>query len=212
MNTVSKGRLRSLFSGNRPRVGNQRRSSTGLGLVNRRPKDLSDKSRLTVLRAEDLRCVGAEPSTERDDEAGTRGDDGAGTGGDDEASIGGDDGAGTGGDDGAGTGEDDAADTSGDDEPGTGGPDDEPGIGGPDDEPGTGGQDDKGAAESAARVFRIGARRLLRRAFLLALRSDTFLAFSSSESVIGPTSPIGFSIANSGLSMTSTNHGAPSSR
>ncbi len=206
MNAVSKGRLRSPFSGNGPRVGNGRRGSVGLGLVDRRPKGSSDKARLKVLRAEDVRRVRAGPSTERDDKAGTGGDDGAGTGGDDGAGKGGDDEPGTGG-------PDDEPGTGGpDDKSGIGRPDDEPGTGRPDDEPGTGGRDDEGAAEPAARAFRTGARRLSRRAFLLAAHSDTFLAFSSLESVIGPTSPSGSSIANSGSSVTSTNRGAPSSR
>ncbi len=196
MNAVSKGHLQSLFSSNGPRVGNRQKSSARLGLVNRQPKSSSDKTCLKVLRAEDVRHVRAGLSTERDNKAGTRRDDGAGTRGDDGADTGGDNGAGIG----------------GDDKPGIGGPDDEPGTGGPDNEPGTGGPDDKGAAEPAARAFHTGARRLSRRAFLLAAHSDTFLVFSSSESVIGPTSPSGFSIANSGSSVTSTNRGAPSSR
>ncbi len=215
MNIVSKGRLRSLFLSNGPRVGNGRRGSAGLRLVDRQPKRSSDsaaqtlmrlvdrqpkrssdKARLKVLRAEDVRRVRAGPSTERDDKAGTGGDDGAG--------IRGDDGAGTRGDDGAGIG--------GDDELGIGGPDDKPGTGRLDNELSTGGEDDEGAVEPAARAFHTGARKLLRRAFLLAARFYTFLVFSSSESVISQTSLLDSSIANSGSSMMSTNRGAPSSR
>lgn len=46
------------------------------------------------------------------------------------------------------------------------------------------GQDDEGAAEPAAGTC-IGVRRLSRHAFLLAASSNTFLAFSSLESLIG---------------------------
>ncbi len=171
------------FLGQRAKSRKQIKGSAGLELVDWRPKGSSDKACLKVLRAEDVRRVGAGPSTERDDEAGTGGDDGAGTGGDD----------------GAGTGKDDKL--------GTGGPDDEPSTGGPDDKLGIGGPDNERAAEPVARAFRTGARRLSRRAFLLASRSNTFLAFSSSKFVIGPMLPSGSSIANSGLSVTSTNRG-----
>ncbi len=189
MNAVSKSRLQSLFSGNGPRVGNGQRGSTGLGLVNWRPKGSSNKSCLNVLRAEDVRRVGAGPSTKQDDEAGIGRDDKAGTRGDNKADIGRDIKPGTG---------------EPDDKPGTGGQDKKPGIRGQDNKlgiggrdgdgvgdprrdngVGTGGQGDKGAAEPAVRAFYTRAQRLSHRIFLLAARSDTFLAFSSSESVIG---------------------------
>ncbi len=82
MNVVSKGSLRSLFSDNKPRVGNGQRGSTGLGLVYQWIKGSSDKARLNILRAEDVRRVEARSSTEQDDKAGTRGDNEAGIGGD----------------------------------------------------------------------------------------------------------------------------------
>ncbi len=189
MNAVSKGRLQSLFLNNGPRVGNGQRGSAGLGLVDWRPKGSFDKACFNVLRAEDVRRVGARPSTEQDEEAGIGGDNGAGTGRDNEVGTGGDNEPGTGGLD---------------DEPGTGGRDEKPGTGGQDDKPGTrgrdgdgvgdlghdngagtGGQGDERVAEPAASAFRIGAQRLSHRAFLLAARSDTFLALSFSESVIG---------------------------
>ncbi len=170
MNAVSKNRLRSLFFGNRSRVGNGQISSAGLGLVDRRPKSSSDKARLNVLRAEDIRRVGARPSTKRDDKAGK--------GGNDEVGIGEDDKAGTG---------------RQDDKLGIGRQDGKPGIGGRDgnkvgnsgqnDRVRKGGQSDDGA-EPITMAFHIGAQRLLRHAFLLAARSDTFFTFSSSDSVI----------------------------
>lgn len=46
-------------------------------------------------------------------------------------------------------------------------------------------RDNEGVLEPAARACRIKAQRLSHRAFLLAMRSNSFLAFSSSESVIG---------------------------
>ena len=76
---------------------------------------------------------------------------------------------------------------------------------------GRGERDDKGVVEPAARVCCTEVHRLLRRNFLLAVRSNSFLAFSSLESVIGELSSSG-SIANSGLLVTSTNCGATSLR
>ena len=70
MNAVSKSHLQSLFSGNGPRIGNGQRSSGGLGLVDWRLNDLSDKACLNVLRTEDVSRVGAGPSTEQDANAG----------------------------------------------------------------------------------------------------------------------------------------------
>ncbi len=119
MNAMSKNRLQLFFSGNGPRVGNRQRGSTRLGLVDRRPKNSFDKARLNILRAEDIRYVGARLSTKRDDKISIEGDDKAGTGGDNEVGIG------------------------GNNKPGTGGPDNEPGIGRLDDEPGIRGQDNK---------------------------------------------------------------------
>lgn len=90
MNVVSKGCLQSLFSGNRRRVGNGQRSSTGLGLVDWRPKNLSDKACWNLLGAEDIRQIKAKLSTKQDDNADTRRDNKAGIKKDNKAGIRGD--------------------------------------------------------------------------------------------------------------------------
>lgn len=134
--------------------------------------------------------------------------------------IGRDNGVGTEGDNRAGireddrtnTGEDNKVGIERDNKPGIRGSDDKPSTKGLDDKPGIERQDNKRAAELVVRVFRTRAQRLLYRVFLLATCSDTFLIFSSLESVIDLTLPSGSSIVNSGLSVTSTNDDAPSSR
>ena len=84
-------------------------------------------------------------------------------------------------------------------------------IGGQNDKAGTGKQNIKRAAESVTKACHIGAQRLLRCIFLLAVHSNPFLAFLSSESVIGWSLSLG-SIANSSLSVMSKNRRALSSR
>ncbi len=79
MNTVSKNHLQLLFLSNRSRVKNGQKGSTRLRLVHWRPKSSSDKACLNVLRAEDVRRVGARLSIKRDDETSIRGDNGADT-------------------------------------------------------------------------------------------------------------------------------------
>ena len=138
------------------------------------------------MRAKDIWWVGAGPSKESDDDPVIEGDNKAGTGGDNKADIGGQDEADIGSDNDAGT-------------------------GGRDDKAGTGGQDSKGVAKPAARACYTGAQKLSRCAFLLAAHSNFFLTFSSLESIIGLLLSSG-SIANSGLSVTSINNGASSSK
>ncbi len=88
-------------------------------------------------------------------------------------------------DDKASTGRDDKADTGRDNKAGTAGQDDD-GMGDSrrDGKADIGGQDDKRVAEPIVRAFCIEAQKLLRRAFFLATRSNSFLVFASSESVI----------------------------
>lgn len=64
MNVMSKSDLQSLFLGLRPRVGNGKKGFAGLGLNNWWPKGSFDRARLNVLRAEDIKRIGARPSTE----------------------------------------------------------------------------------------------------------------------------------------------------
>lgn len=80
MNAVSKSCLQLLFLGNGSRVGNGQKGFTELGLVDWRPKSSSDKAPLNVLRAENVRQVGARPIIERDNKVDIGGDDKAGTG------------------------------------------------------------------------------------------------------------------------------------
>lgn len=70
MNAMSKNCLHLVFSGNKPRVGNRQRSSRGL--VKWRCKALFDKTCLNILRAKDVRWVGAGLNIEWDNKAGIR--------------------------------------------------------------------------------------------------------------------------------------------
>lgn len=188
MNAVSKGCLQSLFLDNRPIVGNRQSGFIGLRLVDRQPKNSFDMVCLNILGAEDVRRVRAGPSIKHDNKTGTRRDNKTGTEEDNEA--------GTGGDDKTGTEEDNKL--------GMEGQNNKVGIGGRDNKAATGRRDgnktgdptqdnkagikrrdNKGVAEPVARAFYTRAQRLLHRIFLLVACSNTFLAFSSSESVIG---------------------------
>lgn len=55
--------MRSVLSENKPRGGNEQRDS--IELVEWRPKNLSNKTRLNILRAKNARCRGARPNIER---------------------------------------------------------------------------------------------------------------------------------------------------
>ena len=194
MNVMSKDRLQLFFSDNGPRVRNEQRKFLGLGLVGRRRKESSNKACLNVLSAEDSRWVGARLSIKLGDEVGIRGDDKASTRGDDKVGIGGDDEVGIGGRDKASIREDNEAS-----------------IRRQDIKAEMERWDIKRVVEPAARACHTGAQRLLRYAFLFAVHSNFFLAFLSSESVISWSSFVD-SIANFGLSVTSTNRDAPFSR
>ena len=74
MNAVLKGSLQSVFLGNGPRVGNRQKGFTGLGLVEQQRKSLFNEVYLNILRAEDIRWVRAEPSTEQDNKVSIGGD------------------------------------------------------------------------------------------------------------------------------------------
>ena len=187
MNAISKVRLRSVLLGNKPRGRTGQRGS--IRLVERR-QGSSDKARLNVLRSVDARWGGVGPSTGRSNKTARDLKTGAGTIQDDK-------GVGVPGR--AGRGNNQVGDPRQDDK----------GAGDPGQET-EAGRDDKRAAEPAAGA-RTRAWRLSSRAFLLATRLFYFLIFSSSESVIGWPLSTG-SIVRSGLSVTSTNRNAPSSR
>ena len=204
MNVMSKSRLQSLFFDNRPRIGKGQRGFRGLGLVDRRPKRSSDKTRLNVLRAKDISQVRAQLSIEQDNDASTLGANETHTRRDNKVGTEKqDDKVGTGG-------QDNKASIEGQDNNRIGDP-------GQDDKPGTGKRDDKaesdneGAAEPATRACRTRAQRLLCRTFLFVPHSNIFVTFSSLEFVIGWLLSSG-SITNSGLSVTSINRNASSSR
>ena len=178
-----------------------------MGLVERQCKGSSNKARLNFLRAEDIRWVRAEPSTIQDEKVGKRGDNKAGKRGQDKA----------------GTREHTNAGTRRQNKVGIGGEIkvgigrwnvtsterwDELGIGGRDDKTSIRRQDDEEAVEPAASPCYIWIRRLLHCAFLLAAQFNHFLAFSSSEFVIGWLLSSG-SITNFGSLVLSTNRGAP---
>lgn len=164
MNFMLKAYLQSLFSGNGLRVGNQQRGFVGLGLVNWRPKSLSNKVRFNVLRAEDIKRVKARPSIKQDNEAGIGEDDKAGTKEQDNK---------------VGIREKDTNKVSDSRR------DKEAGIKRRDNKAGIGRQDNKGVAESAARAYHTGAQKLLHCAVFLVMHSNPFLTFYSSKSVIG---------------------------
>lgn len=185
MNAVSKNRLHLLFSGKRPGVVNKQRDSTWL--IDRLGKGSSNKARLNVPGAEDIRWFRAEPNIEQTDKAvGVLGQ---------ETKVGGDDPAA-----GVRT-EDDAADIERDNKAGTRQDNNEVGDLGWDDYPAGVEQDNevetkrdinrmsipervhKKAVEPEAGA-RTGAQELSHYGFLLAVHSNSFFIFSSSKSVI----------------------------
>ena len=78
INTVSKSCLQLLFSGNGPRIENGQRGSKSLKLDDWRPKSLSKKAHLNILRAEDMSQIKAGPSVEQNADASTERNDKAG--------------------------------------------------------------------------------------------------------------------------------------
>lgn len=67
MHVISKSRLHLIFLDNKPKVGNEQKSS--IELVKWQCKSSFKKACLNVLRAEDIRWVGGELSTRQNDKA-----------------------------------------------------------------------------------------------------------------------------------------------
>ena len=193
INNVSKSRLQLLFLDNRPRIENGQKGSGKLGLVDWRPKGLSNKVYLNIPRVRDVRQVKAGPNIKRDNKVGIRRDNKVGIGRDNKADT---------------EGQDNKAGIRRDNKASKGRQDDKTGIG-KDNKAGTRrqnnngmgnlaqnnkadigrqdnkmGPDNKKAIQPAVRACCTKAQRLLCCAFLLATYSNLFFTFSFSESVI----------------------------
>lgn len=74
INAMSKSYLQLFFWGNKPSIGNKQRGLKRLRLVAQKPKNLSDKACLYILKAQDVSWVRAGLSIKQDINVGIRGD------------------------------------------------------------------------------------------------------------------------------------------